>query len=194
MFRAQTHYSSVRSAPPPPTLNGGQRRVKRVSSRCHLRPKAASCIRFDLAVYGALSCMENGTTSFDMPPPTSRHHHRLALSLMRYDSPGRWIRLRRTTWSGLPGHFRLGSGAGYTLVWLALALIPVFHGTAWWTTTVERPSVPALRGAMPGHWRGGETSRDEQSTDPVSEKPRYHFTSLRLYTPNYHYKDPIKSS
>ena len=124
-----------------------------------------------------------------MPPAMSRL--RLALLLQQYDNPGRATRLRRSIYLDLPSHCRLGSGAGHALAWLALALIPILHGTAWWTTTVERPSVPALRGAMPGHWRDDETSCDDKSPDRVSEKPCYNPTSLRHYTPNYRYKDPI---
>ena len=160
--------------------------MKRASIRCHLWPKAASCIRCDCPVLGASPCMVNRNTSFDMPPLiyTPCHRIRPALGLLRHDKPGLLLRLRRSIWSGLLGRCRLGSGAGYALVWLALVLIPVIHGTAWWTVTVEYPTAPALRGAKPGHWRNCAGTCNAISPDvSTSREPRYYATPLRCYTP-----------
>ena len=89
---------------------------------------------------------------------------------MRYDKPGIGVRLRRSYWASLPIHFRLGSGAGHTLVWLALALIPIFYGTTWLTTTgdaceVGYKDVPALRGTILNNNGSCEATRYDPTTN-----------------------------
>ena len=91
------------------------------------------------------------------------------------------IRLRRSYWARLPIHFRLGSGAGHTLVWLALALIPIFYGTTWLTTTtVGCQAVPALRGAKSDNRGSCEATRYGPDTNAFGYTAK---TQLRYYIP-----------
>ena len=131
-----------------------------------------------------------------MPPS----HHVLCPSLLTLthallrstlSKEGMLKRIRREFYASLPIHFRLGSGAGYTFVWLALALIPVIHGTKWWTTTVGYHSVPTLRGTKPGHWLDSKETCNATMLDyPSSPYRSKYSTLLRYYKPN-HYSFPI---
>ena len=82
-----------------------------------------------------------------------------------------------------PG-FLLGSGAGSTLVGLAL-LLTILHGTAWITNTL--PTAPtSLRGSEPGNWRAqlgnGLCRADTTSSTPTSSQPGILSTTIRYYT------------
>ena len=109
------------------------------------------------------------------PPPISNY--------------GIWIRLRHGVYSSLPAYFRLGSGAGgyYRLVWLAMSIIPIFHGTAWWTTDLHAATTApvSLRGSIRGMESGNGLTCDGTSiTDyNVDDYVFYNHTSLRPELP-----------
>ena len=80
--------------------------------------------------------------------------------------------------------FRLGSGAGSTLVGLAL-LLAILHGKIWITNTL--PTAPtSLRGSEPGNWRGqpgnGLCGADATSTTPTSSYMGILSTAIRYHT------------
>ena len=92
----------------------------------------------------------------------------LSFPEMSISSPSTWEPQRgKPTGSSLSARFRLGSGAGYTLVWLALALIPAIRGTKPWLETTT------AQASEPGNWRADTYA-----------------TALSHYTPN-DYERPI---